>query len=143
MAFTSYDPDSPAEFARLAEVHIQGVRDSWHVELHYNMDSLEQLDAIVESIPKPKDLGRMVLVIGSFLGEALRRMYGGRWEWNQQFKSWAVVVPIRNGGETGAFPFAKVEKRFRYGKGDSIAYFVHVLDAKVEGRLPEPSRQKS
>lgn len=105
------------------------------LDLRFDMDSVGKLDGMVESMEKPKNLSGMVIVVGSFLGEAFRNMYGGRWEWDDQFKSWAIRVRIPDGKEVGVWVFTKVGKRFRNGMEDSIADYARVTDAMVKGAI--------
>ncbi|OGS51028.1 MAG: hypothetical protein A3K65_02000 [Euryarchaeota archaeon RBG_16_68_12] len=136
MAFNGYSSDDPKQFAHWADLNIKAARDTMGLDLRYDLESLRKLDAMVDAIGKPEDLGQMVMIIGSFLGETLRRVYGGRWVWDPQWRTWAVLLPKKSGGETGPFPFAKVQKRFLNGMEDSISFFVTVTDGIVRGEIP-------
>jgi hypothetical protein len=75
------------------------------------------------------DFGALPSVIGSYLGEALVRTYGGQW--------------IEQDGRPGvklesgitAFPFAKAAKQFEDGEGDSINSFFTVIPALEKGSI--------
>ncbi len=136
MVFVDHGPEDPARFAEAADLHIETARRTMGLDLRYDLESLMKLDAMVDAIGKPKHLDQMVMVLGSYLGETLRRVYGGRWVWDPQWRTWAVLLPKKGGGETGPFPFAKVQKRFQNGMEDSISFFVTVTDKIVRGDIP-------
>ncbi len=136
MSFTEHNPEAPKQFQRYAELHIDAARKNFKLELSYDISSIRKLDEMVEGIGKPKNLEQMIMVFGSFLGEAFRQLYKGRWEWNDRFKTWGVTFPIPKGGEETAFVFAKVEKRFINGMEDSLSFFAEVTDGKANGRIP-------
>jgi len=70
------------------------------------------------------------------LGEAIRRLYGGKWEWDDRFKSWAVMFPLAKGGQEGAFVFHKIQKRFENGMEYSLSFFARVIGGRVKGEIP-------
>ncbi len=136
MAFTSYDPDAPKQFAQYAELCISAAKETLKADLRYDLESIKKLDELVSAIGKPKNLGQMVMVVGAFLGEAFRHMYNGQWEWNDPYKSWAVKFRMANGKEDAVLVFAKAQKRFVNGMQDSIAFFAHVTDGRIKGTIP-------
>lgn len=73
----------------------------------------------VERIYHEEVIKGLTNVLGSFLGECIRRNYGGKW--TQFDGQWAVAFNERN----AAFPFNKLGKQFQNGHegGDSIISF--------------------
>jgi hypothetical protein len=136
LSFTEHNPEAPRQFQRFAEIHIDLARKNFKFELSYDVPSIKKLDEMVDGIGKPKHLDQMIMLFGSFLGEAFRQLHKGRWEWNDHFKTWGVTFLLPMGGEETAFVFAKVEKRFTNGMEDSLAFFAEVTDAKAKGRIP-------
>ena len=136
MAFSGYDADAPKGFPQFAQLCVDSAKANMNIDLGYDLESVKKLDDVIRTIGNPKNLGQMVTVIGSFLGEAFRRMYNGRWEWNDQYKSWAVMFHLPDGKEDGALVFAKIQKRFVNGMQDSIAFYAHVTDGRVKGKIP-------
>jgi hypothetical protein len=63
----------------------------------------------------------LVQVVGSFVGEAVIRTYGG--SWGQRDGDWAVVFDEHN----AAFPFTKVAKHLENGPEDSVLSFFDCL----------------
>lgn len=91
------------------------------VALDLDADSIEWLDGFInrnrESY-KDETLDNAIIVIGSFLGEAIIARYGGEWI---QVKDGRLGVALK--GETIAFPITKVEKQFTEGEFESIFGF--------------------
>lgn len=136
MSFIKHDPQALDQFRKYAETTMDTAKKTFGFDLSYDQASINKLDEMVEGIGKPKNLELMILLFGSFLGEAFRHMYNGRWKWDERHKSWAVTYPLGKGGEDGAFVFAKVEKRFKNGKEDSLSFYAEVTDKRVRGIIP-------
>ena len=104
-----------------------------------NRASVEWVEGFIErqrSQPgfDPDNTDNLVSVLGSFLGECLIANAGGAWHWSDEHSAWSVHF----GGNTQAFPFAKVRKLFLNGLegGDSILSFYDiVVDYLATGRL--------
>src|SRR5207247_3908890 len=109
---------------------MDGARKTFKFELSYDNASIKKLDEMIEGIGKPKNLEQMIMVFGSFLGEAFRQLYMGRWEWNDRFKTWGGTFPKPKGGEETAFVFAKVEKRITNARVGSRSFLSSVKHGK-------------
>jgi hypothetical protein len=100
-----------------AATFIEVARSKLGVNLAYNEQSVAWVDGYIERNRQHLDertLEALTNFIGPFLGECIRRRYGGRWE--QVDGRWAIRLDDKN----AVFPVAKVEKQLRYGSGDSI-----------------------
>ena len=122
MSFIVHDPEAPKQFEKYAKFHIETAKKTFGFNLSYDPESIGRLDEMVEGIGKPKYPEQMILLFGSFLGEAFRHMYAGKWVWSEQFKSWAIAFPLPSGREESTFVFAKVEKRFSNGHGGLVVF---------------------
>ncbi len=139
MAFDYYDANAPAQFVSVSEHFIVVTRRVLGIELRYDLDSIMKLDSIIDAIGPPRDQKASVDIlqqVGSFLGEALRRTYGGRWVWDEGYATWRVHIPTPSGRDTTPGPFAKAQKRIESGMEDSISHFARVTDAMVRGEVP-------
>ncbi len=137
LSFTDHNPEAPQQFARYSGIHVDVARQTFKVDLSYDLESIKKLDELIEGMGnRPNNLEQMVLLFGSFLGEAICHMYNARWKWDDRFKSWAVSFPMAKGGQESAFVFAKVEKRFRNGKEDSLSQFAQAIEERVKGKIP-------
>ncbi|MCA1642634.1 MAG: hypothetical protein LC785_11950 [Acidobacteria bacterium] len=108
----------------LAEKFIAGVRDDLGVELAYDEASVEWADGYVGRVRASVSedaVGWISNLIGSFLGECVIANYGGRWRETED------GVGVCFDGDNCAFPFAKVQKHFLHGEGDSILGFYKTI----------------
>jgi hypothetical protein len=93
----------------------------------YNRESVCWVEGFIERQrlrPEVKaDPGKMVQILGSFLGECILHAYGG--EWREAHGTWGVFFDAHN----AAFPFAKVSKQFDDGLegGNSILNFFDLI----------------
>lgn len=100
----------------------------------YDAESVAWLDGYIERIRNEIDqsnVERLVNVLGSYLGECIIRCYGGYWE-NKEGQ-WQVSFDEKN----AAYPFAKVQKQFNNGPGDSIKSFFEVIPVVFASSLKE------
>jgi hypothetical protein len=84
-------------------------------------------------VAEPNPDGRIVSVLGSYLGEAIIGAAGGRWT---EGPDGSIGVVFANGD--GCYPFAKVARQFQNGVegGDGILSFYGVsIDEIASGRL--------
>ena len=103
-----------------AEVVVKQFASQLDVELGYNLDSVKWLDGYIERIRmeiKEKTRDKLINIFGSFLGECLKKEFGGNWTFSEN--GFGIEFPDK----TTAFPFNKVEKQFLNGSGDSIYSF--------------------
>ncbi|MEK7858769.1 MAG: hypothetical protein AAB320_06460 [Elusimicrobiota bacterium] len=120
------EPTMPEKFAHNAELAIKTISEQCGVTLGYDEKSVVWLDGYIERLrggidPEFKD--SLVGVFGSYLGECIRRRFGGRWD--ETDGRWAIRFDEKN----AAFPFAKVFKQFENGPTDSIAAFYRAIPA--------------
>jgi hypothetical protein len=88
------------------------------VDFNFTPESVKWLDGYIErtrsKLPDPSGL---VQVLGSYLGETMRRNYGCTWIGTEG------QVALQCEAEFIVFPFNKVSKQFANGSGDSIFSF--------------------
>ena len=138
MAFAEHHPDAPQKFQRFAATAVEWAKKYHGVDISYDLKSVQKLDKIAEKIDKSSEdnLEKAVLVYGAFLGEVIRQLYNGRWEWDDHYKTWGVTFALPGGKEDSAFVFAKVQKRLKNGMDDSVSFLVEVIDQRVKGKIP-------
>jgi len=97
----------------------------------YDQESVQWLDAYIEHIRlkewTDEEFSQLVSNLGSYLGEALIRCFGGAWMLDQ--RGWAVRWDAYN----LAYPFIKVAKQLKNGAEDSIYSFFTVTGALRKG----------
>jgi hypothetical protein len=97
---------------------------SHNINLVYDEKSVEFLDNFInESGAKynEKQKEKLIDFLGSFLGECIRRNYGGRWEIINNDSA------VRFDEKNAVFPFNKIKKQFENGAEDSILSFYQVI----------------
>jgi len=119
--------DSP--FSKAAKACIEITKNSFNETLDYDVKSIKKLDSIIEDgwgRNKPVMMDNVVSMFGSFLGESIIKLHGGKWE-SVKGIGWAVNI-----SGLKIFPFNKVKKRIRDGKEDSITFFYDATLATLE-----------
>ena len=108
------------QLSRYAQIHIDTAKQSFGIDLDYSEASILRLYEIIEqgwSDQPPAALDQMILLFGSFLGEAMCQLFGGAWVRNDDG---AIGVRV---GEATIMVFTKMKKRFLNGPEDSISYY--------------------
>ena len=121
--------------------------------LDFSPESLRHIDDYLECIhqqrPEDDDLLRVVLRVGAYVGEVIRRLSPGEYRWvafAEAARHSRMIADFGMGLGTSAvlwkdrdrfhFPLAKVCKFVENGREDSVHFFVHVilsLDKGVPG----------
>jgi hypothetical protein len=121
------DPDAFIEsIPRLAEMHRDLTRQRVSHPVEYDEAAFAQTDAFIsEGWPDGKLLmpDQTIAVIGSYVGESVRRTLGGTWGYTEARGFHLDGV----GGGAQIYPFAKVAKRFENGMDDSLATYYAAL----------------
>lgn len=111
----------------------------FHAELDYSENSLMELETILGSLcrempasnPSDDDVSEICKVWGSYLGEVVRRRYGGEWSIETYpGKQFATLTLSVNGNKL--FPSMKVHRRLTNGEGDNVWTFYRMVKAKLE-----------
>ncbi len=120
-----------------ADMIIKEMSEAAGFELGYDDQSIKWFDEFIERRRGTFDeklTNAMIHYIGAYLGECLRRRFGGEWE--EIDGSWAIAFSSAN--HTKAFPFKKVAKQFSKGHaaGESIWGFFKVTPVILRGIRP-------
>jgi hypothetical protein len=109
-----------SKFERSAALLVETMKNVAGVSLSYDETSVAWLEGYIERQRTPGAPGArqsLTSLIGSFLGECIRRQFGGEWVENEF--GWAVCFDRQN----CIFPFNKVQKQFAHGSDESILSF--------------------
>ncbi len=118
-------------------------------ELDYSEASIKDIEAICTLLyndiprglfkkllrkPPPEDMFvQMSTMLGAYVGEVMRRHYGGDWSIEDVLGSGkTIVITI---GELKTFPPAKIYKRLKNGPEDSIDSYYHVMTKDQERKF--------
>jgi hypothetical protein len=126
------DEKVAADMQRLAGIFIGGAAAAGDT-LGWDAGAALQLDGLCEvflaSGPDEDGIGRMVLVMGAYLGELIVRNGNGRWTYDPRARAAGVDTPAKR----RFFPHNKVDKRLTVGAEHSLWVF---YDMAVSGRVP-------
>ena len=83
-------------------------------------------DALIERMQKDGSTysEKTILLFGSPIGEAFRRLLGGEWKFSPKQNRWVIAVTLDDGAVAEFNVFNKFEKRLTNGMEDSILYFL-------------------
>jgi hypothetical protein len=103
------------------------------VELDYSVESLKEVDQIIEGFREegvePKDVACTLFQFGCYVGEVFVRHAKGRWRGTRKSEmdiiGFPLVVDLPN--KVTANPIGKVFKRMEYGMEDFLPYFYHAM----------------
>jgi hypothetical protein len=105
----------------------------------YDQESVQWLDAYIEQIRTSKwteeEFTQLVSNLGSYLGEAIIKSFGGKWSLDQ--RGWAIRWDDFN----LAYPFIRVAKQLQNGESDSIYSFFAVTGALRKSSAPRTPLQ--
>ncbi|MDT7541546.1 MAG: hypothetical protein QOE33_1450 [Acidobacteriota bacterium] len=108
----------------LAEKFIAIIRSKLGVELRYDNESVEWADGYIGRVRNSVSADSVESIsslIGSFVGECIMANYGSHW------REIDGASGVCFDGGNCAFPFAKVQKQFLHGEGDSIFSFYRTI----------------
>ena len=102
--------------------------------LNYDLQSVQWIDGYIErqrehNPSHEANIDGLTNTLGSFLGECIRRQFGGEWVETQY--GWAIQFDDKN----ACFPFNKVEKQLKNGADDSIASFYGTIPVVFKNAL--------
>jgi hypothetical protein len=118
---------------------IELLKNDLNVELDYSLNSLQFLDHYLRSLNgKMKKEGQMgdsrvlVYLAGNYLGEVLRKAYGGKWVYVPEQQTAGLVLRVNDPGST-IFPHkAAANMAMEYQTGGVIAYAERVKNKMRE-----------
>lgn len=109
-----------------------------NINLDYSVKSIALLDGFLEDVSSStlfndeRHLQRAMATFGSYLGETVRKLHGGRWG-NSEEDGMYLDVCEHKGSHIRIWPLSRIKKRLLNGKEDSIkAYYQAVVDSLKE-----------
>jgi len=115
----------------------------FNAQLDYGENSLMELESILSALsrdmpaskPADEDVREICKVWGSYLGEVVRRRFGGEWSIETYpGKQFATLTLTVNGNKL--FPSIKVHRRLSEGEGENVWMFYRMVKAKLEANPP-------
>ncbi len=129
---------------------VEHARRYWSTELDFSPRSIDDVELILarmhESIPRrlyeklykrgptPEQMATLSLAYGAYLGEVIRREFGGTWTKEDVNGEPAIALVFDT--EHKLFPPAKVWKRLNTGEEDNVLTFYRFISEKLKGVQP-------
>jgi hypothetical protein len=116
------------QFTQYAQIHIDTTKQAFGIELNFDEKSILELDHLIqEAWPEepPVQIDNVIVLFGSFLGEAIKQTLGG--EWVQTEQGWGIKI-----GDANLMVFTKVKKRLLNGMEDSISYYYQAMKGMLK-----------
>ena len=133
---------------------VEHARKYWSTELDFSPRSIEDVELILarmhDSIPRkiyeklykrgptPEQMATISLAYGAYLGEVIRREFGGTW--SKEDVSGEATIALVFSPQTKLFTPAKVWKRLNRGDEDNIRTFYEFYSEMLR---KESEREKS
>jgi hypothetical protein len=107
--------------------------------LDYSENSLQEVEDILSRLQQPaptaapdqEELDEICKMWGSYLGEVVRRRFGGAWSIESYPGKHFATLTLSVGGSK-LFPSMKVHRRLMQGEGDSVWAFYKMVKARLE-----------
>ncbi len=106
----------------------------YQANLDYSERSLRDVEAILAKLSQPSpqgDLTETCKIWGSYLGEVVRRRFGGEWSIDTYPGKEFATLTLNLGGSK-LFPSMKIHRRLTQGAGDNIWSFYEMVKARLE-----------
>jgi hypothetical protein len=117
-----------------AEQAVQKARE-FNTQLDYSENSLMEVEGILAELARQAlegdAAGEICKMWGSYLGEVVRRRFGGEWSVETYPGKQFATLTLSIGGNK-LFPTMKVHRRLTQGEDDNVWSFYKMIKAKLE-----------
>ncbi|HEY6305165.1 MAG TPA: hypothetical protein VI488_01750 [Candidatus Angelobacter sp.] len=116
-----------------AERAVQTARE-FSAQLDYSEQSVLELETILTRLaagPQSDDVAEICKIWGSYLGEVVRRRFGGDWTIETYPGKQFATLTLNVGGNK-LFPTMKVHRRLTQGPDDDVWLFYKMVKARLE-----------
>ena len=117
-----------------AEQAVQKARE-FNAKLDYSENSLMEVEVILAQLagqtPDGDAAGEASKVWGSYLGEVVRRRFGGEWSVETYPGKQFATLTLSIGGNK-LFPTMKIHRRLTHGEDDNVWSFYKMIKARLE-----------
>lgn len=114
-----------------AQKHVERMKKIFGESLAFRKADLSTIDRVISKAwdnQVPKEMDGLVLTFGAYFGETVRRLEGGRWDYDPERGFCLREV----GGVASVYPFDKIRKRFEHGDKESLSVFFTALTRKLD-----------
>ncbi len=116
-----------------AEKAVQTARE-FSAQLDYSEHSLLEVETILDRLaagPQAEDMTETCKMWGSYLGEVVRRRFGGEWSIETYPGKQFATLTLSVGGRK-LFPTMKIHRRLTQGQDDNVWSFYKMVKARLE-----------
>jgi len=133
---------------------VEHARKYWSTQLDFSPHSVQDVELILarmhESIPRrfyekiykrgptPEQMATLSLAYGAYLGEVIRREFGGTWSKEVIDDEPAIALVLDRGNMV--FTVGKVWKRLNNGEGDNVLSFYEIHSEMLRKRHKSEDR---
>ena len=109
-----------------SEQSIQGVEDI--CAKLYNDIPRGMINKLFKSAPSEDEIVRMSLMLGVYIGEVIKKQFGGNWTLETLNKSNTLVFTTN---EIKIYPAVKVYKRLKNGPGENLYHYYRAISREI------------
>ncbi len=140
------EPTLQENIEKLAQAAVEHAQEYFATTLDFSESSVEDVELILARMyervprgrfskmrrgPNEQQIAGIATLYGAYLGEVMRRLFGGRWEKGYEDDPEALVV--RFTGRTAAFPMAWAWKRLTNGPEDDVLVKFRMFAKSMRG----------
>lgn len=139
--------------AAYAEDAVDYCSATFRVPLDYSEDSIEKIEAVLASLhdqlprgfvaklfkkgPPPEVIDQLAKMLGGYVGEVMRRNWGGRWKLGSDAFPGDEIYTLEISGRGDVWPHFKVGKRILNGPDENVLHYFQMLKRKYSDRSSE------
>jgi hypothetical protein len=129
-----------------AQEAVEYAQRAFNISLDYSEGSVQRVEELLaklhETMPKgsvnnlfkkgpsPEELDQMTRMMGGYIGEVIKRAWGGRWKLESAAFPGQQVITLEVKGGGDIWPQFKVGKQLINGSADSVWAYFQVLKQK-------------
>lgn len=127
---------------------VGAAQDRFGFVLDYSAASIESLETVLANISASLDLSdkdiveREVKIWGSYLGETVRRNFGGTWDLIQ-YPGYVAALPTLVIAGSQLYPLMKVYRRLTIGESENVRKFYDLIRTKLHLAHPAEESYRS
>lgn len=139
--------------AAYAEDAVDYCNEKFSVVLDYSEESVEKVEAVLASLheqiprgfiaklfkysPPPHVIDQLAKMLGGYVGEVMRRSWGGHWKHESNAFPGMKVYTLELSGQSDVWPHFKVGNRIVNGPEDNVWHYFQVLKQSHSGKTAQ------
>lgn len=111
---------------------------NFDIRLDFSESSVEKVEYIVGGLqnsmkrdrPPKKEVERLYTMMGAYVGEVIKRRWGGQWSWESKLHPGEKLLTLTAAG-IELWPQVKVHKRLTEGPEENIWWYFQTFEKQV------------